>query len=68
MNSMLEGLNQTQLYDIVAKMKGMIQQNPEQARQVLITNPALTYSLLQAQALLGMINVQTVNVYYIVYI
>ena len=58
---MLEGMTQTQLYEIVSKMKGMIQQNTEQARQVLISNPPLTYALLQAQALLGMISPQSVH-------
>ncbi len=60
-NSMLEGMNSSQLYEIVAKMKAMIQQNPEQAKQILMSNPPLTYALLQAQAILGMVNIQVVQ-------
>jgi cleavage stimulation factor subunit 2 len=60
-NSMLEGMSASQLYDIVAKMKGMIQANPEQAKQILMSNPPLTYALLQAEALLGMVNVQVIQ-------
>jgi hypothetical protein len=40
----------------------MIQQNPEQARQILLSNPPLTYALLQAQSILGMINLQAIQV------
>jgi len=57
----VEGLNQAGLYDMVAKMKGVVQQNPEQARQLLLANPTFAYALLQAQYLLGMINVHTVQ-------
>jgi len=60
-NSMLDGMNPSQMYDIVAKMKGMIQQNPEQAKHILMSNPPLTYALLQAQAILGMVNIQVVQ-------
>jgi len=57
----VEGLNQVGLYDMVAKMKGVVQQNPDQARQLLLNNPTFAYALLQAQYLLGMINVHTVQ-------
>ena len=43
------------LFDIMAQMRGLIQQNPQQARQILVTNPALTRALFQAQILLGMV-------------
>ena len=43
------------LYDIMAQMKGLIQQNQQQARQILVTNPSLTRALFQAQILLGML-------------
>jgi cleavage stimulation factor subunit 2 len=60
-NSMLDGLNNIQLYDIVSKMKLFIQSNPDQARQLLLSHPPLAYALLQAQALLGMIQIHTVQ-------
>ena len=43
------------LYDIMAQMKSLIQQNQQQARQILVTNPSLTRALFQAQILLGML-------------
>ena len=43
------------LFDIMAQMKGLIQQNQQQARQILVTNPSLTRALFQAQILLGML-------------
>jgi len=57
----LEGMSSAQLYENVAKMKILVQQNPDQARQLLLGNPHLAYALLQAQYLLGMIKVQTVQ-------
>ena len=43
------------LFDIMSQMKGLIHQNPQQARQILVTNPSLTRALFQAQILLGML-------------
>lgn len=43
------------LFDIMSQMKGLIQQNQQQARQILVTNPSLTRALFQAQILLGML-------------
>ncbi len=39
----------------MSQMRGLIQQNPAQARQTLISNPQLTKALFQAQILLGMV-------------
>jgi cleavage stimulation factor subunit 2 len=39
----------------------LIQQNPDQARQILMMNPSLSYAILQSQAILGMITPQTVQ-------
>lgn len=54
----LEGLSQDQLWSMVANMKEQIEQTPEQARQILESNPQLAYALLQAQVLLGMVNTE----------
>lgn len=43
------------LFDIMSQMRGLIQQNQQQARQILVTNPSLTRALFQAQILLGML-------------
>ncbi|KAI4374490.1 hypothetical protein MLD38_012477 [Melastoma candidum] len=49
------GMSKNQLYDIMCKMKALIEQNPQQARDILIQNPLLTKALFQAQIMLGMV-------------
>ncbi|KAL1551556.1 cleavage stimulating factor 64 [Salvia divinorum] len=51
----LAGMSKNQLYDIMSQMKTLIEQNKQQARQILIQNPALTKALFQAQIMLGMV-------------
>lgn len=51
----LAGMSKNQLYDIMAQMKTLIEQNQDQARQILIQNPLLTKALFQAQIMLGML-------------
>ncbi|CAA0837243.1 hydroxyproline-rich glycoprotein family protein [Striga hermonthica] len=51
----LAGMSKNQLYDIMSQMKTLIEQNKQQARQVLIQNPVLTRALFQAQIMLGMV-------------
>ncbi|KAG8379942.1 hypothetical protein BUALT_Bualt07G0142100 [Buddleja alternifolia] len=51
----LAGMSKNQLYDIMCQMKTLIEQNKQQARQILIQNPALTRALFQAQIMLGMV-------------
>ncbi|CAI9755383.1 unnamed protein product [Fraxinus pennsylvanica] len=53
--SSLAGMSKNQLYDIMSQMKALIEQNQQQARQILIQNPALTRALFQAQIMLGMV-------------
>ncbi|XP_051147775.1 cleavage stimulating factor 64 [Andrographis paniculata] len=53
--SSLAGMSKNQLYDIMSQMKALIEQNKEQARQILIQNPNLTKALFQAQIMLGMV-------------
>lgn len=43
----LAGMSKAQLYEILAQMKGLIQQNPAQARQILVTSPQLAKALFQ---------------------
>ncbi|XP_075096978.1 uncharacterized protein LOC107830391 isoform X2 [Nicotiana tabacum] len=52
------GMSKKQLYDIMCQMKGLIEQNQQQARQILIQNPNLTKALFQAQIMLGMVQPQ----------
>ncbi|KAL5751332.1 hypothetical protein ACOSP7_025935 [Xanthoceras sorbifolium] len=49
------GMSKNQLYDIMSQMKTLIEQNQQQARQILIQNPLLTKALFQAQIMLGMV-------------
>ncbi|XP_058193732.1 cleavage stimulating factor 64 isoform X3 [Rhododendron vialii] len=51
----LAGMSKNQLYDIMCQMKMLIEQNQQQARQILIQNPLLTKALFQAQIMLGMV-------------
>ncbi|WOK91532.1 hypothetical protein Cni_G00223 [Canna indica] len=53
--SPLAGLPKAQLYDIMSQVKALIDQNQQQARQILIDNPMLTRALFQAQIMLGMV-------------
>ncbi|XP_042517958.1 cleavage stimulating factor 64-like isoform X2 [Macadamia integrifolia] len=53
--SNLAGMSKNQLYDIMSQMKTLIEQNQQQARQILVENPLLTKALFQAQIMLGMV-------------
>ncbi|KAJ4969147.1 hypothetical protein NE237_015848 [Protea cynaroides] len=53
--SNLAGMSKNQLYDIMSQMKTLIEQNQQQARQILVENPLLTRALFQAQIMLGMV-------------
>ncbi|RZC61220.1 hypothetical protein C5167_022979 [Papaver somniferum] len=54
-SSNLAGMSKNQLYEIMSQMKTLIEQNQQQARQILVENPALTKALFQAQIMLGMV-------------
>ncbi|KAJ6749069.1 HYDROXYPROLINE-RICH GLYCOPROTEIN FAMILY PROTEIN [Salix purpurea] len=51
----LAGMTKNQLYDIMFQMKTLIEQNKQQAKEILIQNPLLTKALFQAQIMLGMV-------------
>ncbi|KAK1298051.1 hypothetical protein QJS10_CPB14g00345 [Acorus calamus] len=53
--SHIAGMSKKQLHNIMSQMKGLIEQNQQQARQILIDNPSLTRALFQAQIMLGMV-------------
>jgi len=55
-SKVLEGMSNSQLYEIMVQMKGLIQKKPEQAQQLLMNHPHLAYALLNAQVLLGVIS------------
>jgi cleavage stimulation factor subunit 2 len=55
-SKVLEGMSNSQLYEIMVQMKGLIQKKPEQAQQLLMNHPHLAYALLNSQVLLGVIS------------
>ncbi|XP_037028123.1 cleavage stimulation factor subunit 2 tau variant [Bradysia coprophila] len=48
-----------QMYELMKQMKYCIQNNPTEARQMLLLNPQLAYALLQAQVVMRIIDPQT---------
>ncbi|XP_020089557.1 vegetative cell wall protein gp1 isoform X2 [Ananas comosus] len=55
LTSHIAGMSKSQLFDIMCQMKALIDQDREQARKILVDNPALTRALFQAQIMLGMV-------------
>ena len=53
--SVLARKTRNELYELLNQMKGLMQANPTQARQLLADNPSLTKALFQAQVILGMV-------------
>ncbi|KAJ6799287.1 basic salivary proline-rich protein 4-like [Iris pallida] len=51
----ITSMSKSQLYEIMSQMKMLIEQNHQQARQILVDNPQLTKALFQAQIMLGMV-------------
>ncbi|KAG4187331.1 hypothetical protein ERO13_A08G094762v2 [Gossypium hirsutum] len=49
------GMSKNQLYEIMSQMKTLIEQNQQQAKEILIQNPLLTKALFQAQIMVGMV-------------
>jgi len=52
---LIGGMSVKELYGIMSEMKKIVQQNPEQARKILVEQSGLTRSLFHAQVRLGMI-------------
>lgn len=48
-----------QMYALMKQMKSCIQNNPTEARQMLLQNPQLAYALLQAQVVMRIVDPQT---------
>lgn len=51
--NVLKNMSKQQLWDFLAAMKNLIHQNHQQARQLLINNPALTRAIFETQIILG---------------
>lgn len=50
------------LFEVLSSLKATIQSNPNQARQMLDSNPALAYALLQSFVALNLVDMSTVQV------
>lgn len=48
-----------QMYELMKQMKACIQNNPSEARQMLLINPQLAYALLQAMVVMRIVDPQT---------
>ncbi|XP_055946691.1 cleavage stimulation factor subunit 2-like isoform X2 [Argiope bruennichi] len=48
-----------QLYELMIQMKTCVENNPNEARNLLIQNPQLAYALLQAQVIMKVIDAET---------
>ena len=55
LTTVLARKTRSELYEYLNQMKGLMQANPTQARQLLADNPSLTKALFQAQVILGMV-------------
>ena len=51
-----------QMFELMKQMKLCIQNNPTEARQMLLQNPQLSYALLQAQVVMRIIDPHTASV------
>ncbi|MBW0485313.1 hypothetical protein O181_025028 [Austropuccinia psidii MF-1] len=52
----LAAIPQTQLAEIMSQMKQLVTTAPDQARQLLNSNPQLTYALFQAMLMMGIVD------------
>ena len=56
-----------QMYELMKQMKLCIQNNPTEARQMLLVNPQLSYALLQSMVVMRIVDPQTAVVHFFLY-
>ena len=56
LTSILARKTRSELYEYLSQMQTLLQQNPQQARQVLADNPQLVRGLFQMEIILGMVS------------
>jgi len=49
------GMSRSEMYDMMSKMKTMIDHDQETVRRMLVNNPDVTRALFRAQVVLGMV-------------
>lgn len=57
-------MNQAQLIELLSQIKALLENDPEQVRQLLANYPTLSYALLHIQLVLNIVDVQTVEVFF----
>lgn len=57
------------MYELMKQMKSCIQNNPNEARQMLLLNPQLAYALLQSMVVMRIVDPQTavVRIFYFIF-
>jgi cleavage stimulation factor subunit 2 len=59
----LQGLSLQQIFDVLAELKTIAQQNPNEVRAMLAAHPPIAHAILQAQVLLGLLSAQQAQQY-----
>ena len=55
-NTTLASMTSTQLLEVLTHFKNVIKSSPEQAKKILYANPQLSYALLQALLMMGLVD------------
>ena len=55
-NATLSSMPPNQLMEVLVQMKNLIHVNPDQARQILFSNPQLSYALFQSLIMMGLVD------------
>jgi len=57
----IQGMNATQVYNLMVEMKQQIEKDATQVQQLLLSNQGLTETLLQGQIMLGMLPAEVID-------
>jgi len=58
----LQGMTTNELYDLMAQTKLLIQRDPDQAKEILSSNPQLSYAFMQILLMLSLVRYEEVQV------
>lgn len=61
MSEQILNLSEEQLWEIVAQTKVLVDQSPDQAHAMLVSNPTIGLAVLKAQIRLGMVTVESIT-------
>lgn len=60
-NATLASMTSNQLLEVLTHFKGLLGTNPDQAKKILFANPQLSYALLQALLMMGLVDTNVVQ-------